>query len=66
MAYAARSEIAHIEEAGKLLAFTERTERIHQFEGDYFLEYVDSIIVKSRSELIFKLKCGLELIERIE
>lgn len=66
LAYAARSEIALIEEAGKLLAFTERTERIHQFEGDYFLEYVDSIIVKSRSELIFKLKCGLELIERIE
>ena len=66
LAYSARSEISHIEEARKLLDFTERADMLQTFDGVCFLEYVDTITVSTRSELVFKMKCGLELTERIE
>lgn len=66
LAYVARSEIKHIEEARKLLEFTERAELLQAFDGNCFTEYVESVTAKSRTELIFKMKCGLELTERIE
>lgn len=49
----------------KLLYFTEHAAMLQEFQEDYFTEYVDRIIIHSREELCFELKCGLTLRERM-
>lgn len=58
-------DLTHLEEAKKLLRFASRKSEIKSFDDDMFLEYVDTITVKSREEIVFNLKCGLHLIERL-
>ena len=48
-----------------LLRFAERASMIVTFDEGLFEKYVDSIIVHSRHEVEFKLKCGLNLKERM-
>lgn len=52
-----------ISEAKKLIAFLESAEMFSEFQDDIFTEYVDKIIVYSRTSIGFKLKCGLTLKE---
>lgn len=65
LSYIASSEISHIEETRKLLAFADKGEFLDGFDGEIFETYVDRIVVKSQTELEFQMKCGLNLIERI-
>ena len=58
-------DLTHLEEAKKLLRFASRKSEIKSFDDDTFLEYVDTITVKSREVIVFNLKCGLHLIERL-
>lgn len=58
-------DLTHMEEAKKLLRFASRKSEIKSFDDDTFLGYVDTITVKSREEIVFNLKCGLHLIERL-
>lgn len=58
-------DLTHLEEAKKLLRFASRKSEIKRFDDDTFLEYVDTITVKSREEIVFNLKCGLHLTERL-
>lgn len=58
-------DLTHLKEAKKLLRFASRKSEIKSFDDDMFLEYVDTITVKSREEIVFNLKCGLHLIERL-
>ena len=38
---------------------------LQEFDDDLFKEYVNRIIVRSRNEVRFELKCGLTLRERM-
>jgi site-specific DNA recombinase len=51
--------------AFELLRFTEKGVMLDSFDEELFEKFVSKIIVKSRNELIFSLKCGLDLTERI-
>lgn len=57
--------LAHLNEAQKLLNFAEKAILTETFDDKLFLDFIDGITVKSRSELIFHLKCGLDLTERL-
>ena len=54
------------EELIKLLKFIEKAEMLKAFNEELFEEYVEHITVVSREELVFNLKCGLSLKERID
>lgn len=54
-----------IVELQKLLHFTEHADMLQAFEEELFTEYADRIIVYSREEVGFELKCGLTLRERM-
>lgn len=49
----------------ELLRFTERSEMLTTFDEALFDSHVNKVIVYSRNEIGFKLKCGLTLKERI-
>lgn len=53
-----------IVELQKLLHFAEHTAMLQEFEEEIFTEYANRIIVYSRDEVGFELKCGLTLRER--
>lgn len=54
-----------IKETEKLLHFIESLETQTEFSDEAFTEYVDSIIVYSRTRIGFRLKCGLTLKEEL-
>ena len=45
--------------------FTSRDEMLSEFDEKLFTAFVENIIVQSREEIIFRLKCGLKLKERL-
>lgn len=49
----------------ELLHFTEHSEMLTTFDESLFNSHVNKVIVYSRNEIGFKLKCGLTLKERI-
>ena len=49
----------------KLIKYVSGSEMLKEYEDEVFLAHVDKIIVVSREEIIFLLKCGLELRERM-
>ncbi|GKU31438.1 recombinase family protein [Clostridium folliculivorans] len=53
------------EEAQKLLKYLSKCGAISHYDDEIFLEYVEKIVVHSRGEIIFSLKCGLNLSERL-
>lgn len=53
------------EEAQKLLKYLSKCGAIAQYDDDIFLSYVEKIVVYSREKVIFSLKCGLNLTERL-
>lgn len=55
----------NIKETEKLLRFIEVLETQTEFSDEAFTEYVDSIIVYSRTCIGFRLKCGLTLKEEL-
>jgi len=61
-----KSEGIHtVTEATALLHFTEKGVMLDDFDGVLFEKFVNRILVKSRNELCFEMKCGLTLTERI-
>lgn len=57
--------LAKTEEVSRLLKFAAKAEMASDFDGDLFEEYVDRVVVYSRTEIGFELKCGLTLKERL-
>lgn len=49
----------------KLIKYVSGSEMLTDYDDDVFLAHVDSIMVVSREEVVFILKCGLELKERL-
>lgn len=58
--------LTHLNEAQKLQRFVSVTEVFSEFKDEDFLDFVDDVVVKSRTEFIFHLKCGLELEEEVK
>ncbi len=54
-----------MKELQKLMSFTSRGEKQTAFSDEMFLEFVDSITVETRQRIVFHLKCGLNLAERL-
>ena len=54
------------EELREILKFTGKGEMLSEFDPDLFERFVDHITVCSREEIVFHLRCGLSLRERIE
>jgi site-specific DNA recombinase len=57
--------LVNVEEAQKLLRFIGKTDALTAYDDETFLEYVNEIRVLSREEIVFHLKCGLNLKERL-
>ena len=58
-------DIRKTEGLREILKYTANCEMLSRFDGDLFERFVDHITVCSREEIIFHLKCGLSLTERI-
>lgn len=58
-------DLTHLEEAKKLLRFVLKEALLKEYDDEIFLDFVDTITVKSREEIIFNMKCGLNLTERL-
>lgn len=58
-------ENGDIKETKKLLHFAESAEMLTEFSDNLFTEYVDSIIVYTRTCIGFQLRCGLTLKEEV-
>lgn len=57
--------LAKTEKVSRLLKFAAKAEMVSDFDGGLFEEYVDRVVVYSRTEIGFELKCGLTLKERL-
>lgn len=62
---AGRKNFTVVTAATVLLHFTEKGGILQKFDDDLFKEYVNRIVVRSRNEVCFELKCGLTLRERM-
>lgn len=65
LSYAINGELTRTEEVNSLLRFASKEEMLTAFDGDLFEEYVEQIVVYSRIEIAFHLKCGLILKEGV-
>ena len=54
-----------VRELQNLMEFTGKEKMFTEFDNNLFLTIIDEIIVYSREEVSFKLKCGLNLKERL-
>lgn len=54
-----------VQELQKLMAFTSKGEMLTDFDEAVFQSFVESIFVESRAKIIFRLKSGLNLPERL-
>ena len=59
------SDTQHLSEISELLHFTTKSNMLSAFDQDNFGRFVEQIIVYSRTEIGFKLKCGITLKERL-
>ena len=58
-------DASHLQAATTLLHFAGKSAMLDTFDEELFEQTVDRIIVQSRSEFVFELKCGLKLKERM-
>lgn len=55
----------NLESLEELVKFTKQGQMLTAFEDSQFDGFVDEVAILSRTELVFKLKCGLKLKERL-
>lgn len=63
--HSANGNLVKIEEVNQLLKFTSKSKMLTAYEDELFEIFVDNIIVYSREEIGFELKCGITLKERL-
>ena len=54
-----------MKELQKLMAFTSKGDMLTAFSDETFLAFVESITVETRERIVFHLKSGLNLTERL-
>lgn len=57
--------ILQVEEVDRLLKFATKSQMLTAYEDELFENYVEKIMVFSREEVGFELKCGITLKERL-
>ena len=65
IAHFLNNDIQNLSEVSELLRFATKASMLSDFDSDIFKCFVDRIIVYSRTELGFELKCGITLKERL-
>lgn len=63
--YSVNGESSKLEKLKTLIQFTAKNDMITEFTDELFITFVDGITVLSRNEIVFTLKCGLNLRERL-
>jgi site-specific DNA recombinase len=63
--HALNGELSKVQEVSNLIKFTNKAEMINTFNEQIFNEHIEKIIVFSRVEIGFVLKCGITLRERM-
>ena len=58
-------DFAKVDEVDRLLKFATKSKMLTAYEDELFEDYVERIIVFSREEVGFELKCGITLRERL-
>jgi hypothetical protein len=58
-------DVTKVTEATALIHFCEKSAMLHEFYEDLFDRFVKRIVVHSRNDIRFELKCGLTLRERM-
>lgn len=58
-------EFDKVDEVDRLLKFATKSKMLTAYEDELFEDYVERIIVFSREEVGFELKCGITLKERL-
>jgi len=61
---AVSGDVTKVTETTALIHFAEKSAMLHEFDDNLFDRFVNRIIVHSRSDIRFELKCGLTLRER--
>ena len=59
------SDNINLHEASELLQYATKSEMLNDFDGELFIHFVERILVYSRTEIGFELKCGITLKERL-
>lgn len=65
LVHAVNGDITKADELKKLIGFTSKKQMMTEYDDAVFLEFVNRIIVYTRTEIAFDLKCGLVLKERL-
>ena len=63
--YSVNGNFAKVDEVDRLLKFATKSKMLTAYEDELFEDYVERIIVFSRDEVGFELKCGITLKERL-
>lgn len=58
-------DMSKAEELQNLIKFTTKKVMLSDYDDEVFLSYVERVTVLSRIEIVFELKCGLKLKERL-
>jgi site-specific DNA recombinase len=59
------NDFQNLSEVIALLQFTSRASMMTDFDGELFARFVERVLVYSRAEIGFELKCGITLKERL-
>lgn len=65
LTHSVNGDLAKVEEVNRLLKFVAKSKMITAYTDELFENYVEKIIVYSREEIGFELKCGITLKERL-
>lgn len=55
----------HLSEVSELLQYATKASMLTRLDGEVFTRFVERVVVYSRSEIEFEMKCGLTLKERL-
>ena len=58
-------DVTNVTETAAVIQFAEKSAMLTEYDEDVFEKFVKRIIVNSRNEVCFELKCGLKLRERM-
>jgi len=65
LTHSTNDNLAKVEEVNRLLKFVAKSKMLTAYKDELFENYVEKIIVYSREEIGFELKCGITLRERL-
>jgi site-specific DNA recombinase len=65
ISYSVSGNASKVDEAQRLIRFCSRNRMVLEFNDSFFEDFAYEVVVNSREEIVFRLKCGLSLKERL-